>query len=339
MLADRIRMASSNKDKLSYVIAFKGGVDASGVILLTNTFKEMLRVAAWTVTDAGVAYGNGILVVIADRYIHTSLNKGKTWSTWDSGFNPSAGNLFTDIIFANGKFVAITRDGYVCSSTNGTTWTIREIYPVDSGKSLDRITYIDGYFYITGDRLALRSSDALSWSYIFNPSGYFGSEASKMIKGVKHIFVVDGNRMVSSDGVSWSDEGSEYTFYDVAYGNGMYVIVGQGVVSYSSTASLGSWTTVSLSGSPYLHKVIFVNGIFVAITSNGSIYTSTNGSTWTKRTSGVTWWLNEILHDGKQFIVIGDRNTILKSTNGTTWTIVKSGAISDVALEKIIKVE
>jgi photosystem II stability/assembly factor-like uncharacterized protein len=65
----------------------------------------------------------------------------------------------------------------------------------------------------------------------------------------------------------------------IAFGAGVYVAVGTGGSIFTSP-NLVTWTQVPNSGSD-LHSVSFLNGGFVATGANGTLLTSPNGSTWT----------------------------------------------------------
>ena len=66
--------------------------------------------------------------------------------------------------------------------------------------------------------------------------------------------------------------------------------------------------------------------LFVGV-SAGVLYSSYDGTTWTKRTSGVSIDLQSITYSDTLglFVAVGDRGTILTSTDGTTWTSRASG--------------
>jgi hypothetical protein len=63
----------------------------------------------------------------------------------------------------------------------------------------------------------------------------------------------------------------------------------------------------------------------VAVGDNGSIYVSTNGTAWTKVTSGTTEWLRGVAFGGGAFVAVGESGKIVRSMNGTLWNSVTSG--------------
>lgn len=86
------------------------------------------------------------------------------------------------------------------------------------------------------------------------------------------------------------------------------------------------WTSVTgqasraIAGNP--------SGTGVSVSGSGSVRTSTDGSTWTSRTSNTTNELNSVVWTGSQFVAVGSHNgggdsaEIITSPNGTTaWTV------------------
>jgi alpha-tubulin suppressor-like RCC1 family protein len=75
-------------------------------------------------------------------------------------------------------------------------------------------------------------------------------------------------------------------------------------------------------GTGQLWDVTYGNGVWVIVGDGGKIYTSTNRTTWTERTSnttqpitGVAWATNLGL-----FAAVGSNGYIATSTDGTIWT-------------------
>lgn len=74
-----------------------------------------------------------------------------------------------------------------------------------------------------------------------------------------------------------------------------------------------------------LTAISYGNGVFVAVGVAGTILTSSDGATWTKRASGVTSDLAAVTHGNNTFVVVGANGTILSSPDGVTWTERNSG--------------
>ena len=118
--------------------------------------------------------------------------------------------------------------------------------------------------------------------------------------------------------------------YAIAYGNGLFVAVGNfGRMVYSSNGV--SWTDID---SPYVDQIMTIaygDGKFVAGDSNGNIAYSSNGIDWTAVASNP--WLNTelnayvsiraIAYGNGKFVAVGDWGKIAYSSDGgETWTEV-----------------
>ena len=71
-------------------------------------------------------------------------------------------------------------------------------------------------------------------------------------------------------------------------------------------------------------------GLFVTVGDNGIILTSSDGISWTKRTSGTTKNLYGVTYGNSTFVTVGDNGTILTSSDGTTWTSRTSNTSKDL---------
>lgn len=64
----------------------------------------------------------------------------------------------------------------------------------------------------------------------------------------------------------------------------------------------------------------------VAVGDGGTILTSANGTTWTRRNSGVTDWLGAVAYGAGQYLAVGDRGRVLSSADGASWASVSHSA-------------
>ncbi len=72
-------------------------------------------------------------------------------------------------------------------------------------------------------------------------------------------------------------------------------------------------------GGSHLWSIASGHGLLVTVGDNGTILTSTDGRTWTRRTSGTSDWLVGVTFGAGKFIAVGDRGRILLSSDGVTW--------------------
>jgi len=145
-----------------------------------------------------------------------------------------------------------------------------------------------------------------------------------------------GTILTSPDGVVWSSQtsGDTHHLYGIANSNNgsstIFIAVGVNGTTIISLNGGVSWTkggTARRMGNAYdLYGVTYGNGTFVAVGNSGTIFTSTNGATWTSQTSGTINQLTGVTYGNGIFIAVGYSGTILTSPDdGVTWTSRTSG--------------
>lgn len=142
--------------------------------------------------------------------------------------------------------------------------------------------------------------------------------------------------IVSGNGVNWRAGTTILSRYNIAYGNGKFVAVGEGSnLAYISTDGI-NWTTSTLpSGSTSMayYGIAYGNGLFVVggYINNGTstrvVITSPDGITWTQRTTPVAgsssgeWY--RFLYGNGIFVAVANvvsTASIMTSSDGITWT-------------------
>lgn len=110
-----------------------------------------------------------------------------------------------------------------------------------------------------------------------------------------------------------------------AYGNGVYVIVGDGGKIATST-NLTSWTARTSGVTSILLGVAYGNGKFIAVGQSGVMRSSTDGITWSAVTNPFgTSVIYDVIYAGGQFIAVGASGLLATSSDGVTWTTQTSG--------------
>jgi sugar lactone lactonase YvrE len=188
------------------------------------------------------------------------------------------GNHLNSFVYGGGQFVGVGNAGEIITSPDGATWTSRESGITDP---LARVVYDGAHFWAI-------SSAAL---------------------------------LTSSDGAVWTKKKAPANLLDIAAGNSLLVaIVGPAAtgqpyrLSFSPDGS--NWTSSDSTVQPL--RILFANGVFVAVNSEGHALSSTNGLTWiTTQLPDVTSAPFFVAGNGS-FLVSSGTKTYL-STDGTTW--------------------
>ena len=233
------------------------------------------------VGGGGIAYGSTYVPISADygqgpswaaydasedKFVATdhNTNYGASWySTDGTGKTWVENSLDSDIGYCragiaasgSGTFVAACNSGKIARSTNlGQSWTsVAPSYSSAGGAGGDWqcIAYGNGVFMGGYREYIFRSTnDGVSWSQPTNPApvGYAISSAAN--DGGNNWLATSYDRLLRStdNGATWTDLGQKPTpggvknFYQIAYGNGFWVIGGQSGWIGSSTDNGSTWT-------------------------------------------------------------------------------------------------
>src|SRR6266850_4866559 len=179
-------------------------------------------------------------------YVVTSRNA----IDWDYPFLPTTNTLLTNTLLAvthgTNLFVAVGETGTIITSTDGTTWTVR-----NSGTlaSLRAIAFHQSRFIAAGDGgIVLASPDGISWSAA--PPASFDIRALASGPGALVAvgsFGSSGRLQASPDGLSWPGTSRAFgqPLNAIVYGPGSFVASGDGGLILQSEDSANYWTKPS----------------------------------------------------------------------------------------------
>jgi hypothetical protein len=240
-----------------------------------------------TANVLSVAYGNGKFVAGGVGGLTAYSSDGINWSavTGWSGGTILDGQDVVGLVYSNGKFAAVGDRGKTAYSTTGNAdWTwAANIFGDNPGQN----DYITGMTNTNGELFALAQNNA-----------YFPRLS---------------NNNATWDNVTWINssfhEGTGVN--DIAYGNSIYVAVGNnGKISTSTDGSNWTLVTTDVFGISGILRVTWANGKFIAVGHDGKIAESANGSTW-KALSQSSFHnrtqIRSILYDNSKFIFGGNR--------------------------------
>ncbi len=109
----------------------------------------------------------------------------------------------------------------------------------------------------------------------------------------------------------------------LAYGNGTYVMASGGEGSLWSSTDGISWTQ-RFSSPNGLTGLAFAAGQFTVVGNSGTILTSSDGLAWTQRILFTTTGLTGIVHDGTRWLAGTTGSTVVTSTDGLNWSFFTS---------------
>lgn len=233
------------------------------------------------------------------------------------------------IAYGNGKYVAISSDGYATTSTNGSTWTEPNLF---SPNPLYNIIFADGKFVAVGYKTVMHSTDGVLWTTV--KATVFSSAYLSNIAYGNGVFVVcDGsNSYTSTDLATWSTKQyiGTISVRTLTYGNGRFIATGN--TGFCASSEDGqTWTKLNTNlGSVSVDRCVYGNGKFV-ISTSGTIYTSADGANWTEivmKSPAIGYlYVNDLIYSKSRFVWIGYHlsngvKTYLVATSfdGEVWT-------------------
>jgi Pectate lyase superfamily protein len=285
---------------------------------------------SWSNTASGVTnnllsitYGNSKFVAVGGNGTVIYSSNATTWQS--SG--AVAYTTINDVVFGNGIFVLVTLQGSIFTSPDGITWTQRA-----SGvtTSLNSITFNGSTFVAVGmSGTVAYSADGIAWSNT-TVSQYDLST----VRYLNSVFVAVGSNSkiyTSADGISWNSSLVD-AFTDVTTnGTDIYAITSWGDVYISSGTGLNYLSTVTTGVETFNSIVHNQSGQVLALTGGGAIYFSTNGISWSLKTTAAAA-LNAAYWDtvDLQWVIVGNSGLIYTSPDGNTFTLKTNSNTSNL---------
>ena len=299
-------------------------VGAGGVICYSSTGTgTWTAITSGAVAFAGVTWTGTMFIAVSTS--NSTSSDGVTWTLGGAvhGFGAMqepASDGTTHVMVGP----STSLNGGICSSTNGTTWTIRSSslgLPTVSSW-WQAVTYGGGKFVAVGSQgITATSTDGITWSMTYPQWAGRGITAI-FYSATKNLWLMGlqpGQIYSSSDLITWTLRSSLATSAVNAFAENSTTIVAVCSGRIQSSTDGITWTS---RGTTTLNNVIWdsVNSLFVAAGGSGVIQTSPTGTTWTARTSGTgSITLDAIAYAG-QLIVGTQSGTFTKSPTGVTWT-------------------
>jgi len=279
-------------------------VGNSGTILTsTDGTTWTSRTSGTTQHLTDVTYGNSTYVAVGNSGTILTSTDGTTWTTAASGLTNNGSTVrLSGVTYGNNTFVTVGDGNYgngaVFTSTNGSDWSFQNS---GSDATFFDVTYANNFIASGHGGAIIYSSDATTWTSSDNVT-------SNELYGVAYgggIYLGVGDNytlIYSFDGTSWGNMGSygDISINDIIYANSnFYAIMGSGYISIcpNCISSSVNWNDAINTGvSDDLNGIVYGNSSYVIVGASGTILTSTNGTTWTSRTSGTSNDLKGVIY-------------------------------------------
>ncbi|MDX1983477.1 MAG: hypothetical protein SFV51_24610 [Bryobacteraceae bacterium] len=228
--------------------------------------------------------------------------------SWEWLVPKPAGNILTKVIFDGTRFVGVGDLGVILTSTNGTNWHLAY---TDTTNRLMNVFAEGGRLLAIGDgflKTYLSSTNAEVWARgpeVFGTGGIsclsYGLDRYVLVSGHPHIFYW------STDTSDWQQAPYNLpgAIFDMAFGDGLFVGVGQYGLIATSTNSV-DWVLRESGTAGPIWSVAHGEGKWVAVGGEGSsgfILTSADGISWFLQTTDQP--LYDVTFGPFGFIVIG----------------------------------
>jgi len=297
----------------------------------------------------GLAFGNGRFATIVNG-LHDfgSSDDGITWTKAadiydDPLFAAPNDNWFhwRSIDFANNRFYLGAECGVLIETANGhSDWSIVENHFFDpNGRNkagnldIDNVSYANGTLFLTGHGPMINDGGGNSH---YDGKISYNSGAGWQQASVPLIFPGD------TAGIT-----------GIAYGNGIYVAVGDQTALMATSSNGVTWTELPTANNPFIYyeeetfsnwkrpiyDIIFAEGKFVAVGGGGIIAYSTNGTEWTRAANPIATTnraIRCITYGAGKFLVGGLYGKAAYSEDGITWTAIGNTTFSDNSSSNII---
>jgi len=355
-----VLMNSGTSSSLNSVAYGNGKFVAVGGAVITSADAANWVPSVSGLSSASSVAGGGVGFVAVDGTTNVYFSPdGLTWTS-QTLTAPTNGYIFnkyiySDIVtYASGVFLVgahrypmmTSADAIIYSSADGLTWSTNAINNIYTGAG----GFIYNFFLVGSTNVIAGgsannttfqqfSSNEVNWSLISGVLGvnYWTQQGNAGTYGNgTYVIVAPFTNLglppaiyTSTDGLTWTNRdhppappaGSTNNFTGIAFSNGVYVVAASNAVVRSTDVL----TYTAVGSSPALASVITTSSGFIGVGSGGNIYVSSDGLSWTQRTSGTFNNLHAIAFGGGLLVAVGDSGTIQTSSTGTIWTSRTSG--------------
>ena len=338
------------------------------VAIGTKSFRVSEDAINWTNIELEnqfnkICYGENKFIAVGNNDIIAISSDGIDWEFKNTGFSRS----LTGIAYGNGTFIATTfgtTDSLIIKSDDGIHWKkagsyyssfvsycggiffIRDYISNDGINWIDNtISSISSVTYGNKKFIAVDSSgniytansdlQPINWKKITTETTE--ELTNCLITNNKYLSIGALNGLIfsSTDGTSFTsnNSGTSNIQYSLAYGNGIYVLVGQNGMILTSN-NLETWTHRTSGTTNFLFNVKFIKDKFIAVGTN-VILISKDGINWDKKNSDIDIW--NIYYKNNKYLICGSKNNtavISISEDLELWdnfTLNQTSIIKDIA--------
>jgi len=319
---------------------------------------ESTDAQTWTAYNAGSATdfidlatdnGTNIIAIEKNGSGLSVTTDGSNWSYTNLAGATSCSTPIKDIIHNGTQFVGVFNGNQICTSTNGTSWTLQTTL---NGFSIGQLSYGNSTYVFSLDSGGLISKTALNTTAVTLasfPTGTGSPTFDDIIFGQnRFVGFASGQLYYSSDGNNWSQVTSP-SIYGVAalsYSTGMGFVAVNGSLAYSSGDGV-NWSSSGGLAQPVDSSSLsnyLVNGASEMLIhdNKGRFYRSTDLANWSQTASkplmSASAYLNTngVLYFADSYNLTEGSSNLYRSTDsGNFWSVIdaQAGPLNDMIFD------
>lgn len=299
-----------------------GGVGGA-MLTSTDAVTWTARTSQTTSTISTITFGTVFAYGAGGGRIASSTDA----TTWTNRTSQTTSSILC-MIFANSLYVYSTLGGGIGTSTDATTWTART-----SGVATDLpgLAYDGALYHATGNNVHITSTDAITWTAAVQFPVSQSLTAALFAGGLFVAAGTGGVMATSTDAFTWTSRttGTTASIFGLAFGAGVYAYAANSGLVASSTDAI-TWTARSSFTTQTLSALSF-GTIFVASGAQGTVVTSTDGTTWSGQApinAGINIFASA--YNTNLYVLGGESGSIYTSTDALTWVTRSTNTTSSI---------
>lgn len=229
------------------------------------------------------------------------------------------GNYVNEVIWADGRFVAVGALGTLMVSEDGSAWTLRN---TRSGRGLNDIARFQNSWIAAGDYgEILYSGDGHAW--IPQVSGT--TQDLLALSCFQDLCVAGGRNgavLVSRDGLRWESTPAPVMTYSDFASNGSNVVgVGAGQTVIVSTDGK-TWAKHLVPDAGNIFSIVWKSPLYLATGSvgrGGALFRSPDGIHWEMQKLSDSGAVSGLHWNGRELVARLGTDSLLSSIDGQTW--------------------
>lgn len=208
----------------------------------------------------GIAYGNGLYILVGDDGSNGVILTSKDAITWEMKYIDGEqndysikGKKFVDIEFWNGKFYISNGENIIYTTTDGTALTTNNY----TGTTIKDIFVGDGYLVAYSNTELYHTKDGIFWALSTLTNKKYGSYAGSYGNGYYMVSVNDSKIATSTNLVDWNvSEALPFPTYNIIYDGKKFVANGpNGVLTSSESSSTSTISTSKILTKEYISSL------------------------------------------------------------------------------------